>query len=110
MITTWATLDILNRQHYNRNGDIVHRAAEKRERAWEKRGAEVEAMMAAGKMDYELIAELDEMCRIVEWWYDLVYAYHNECTCREDRAQACPVCRTRIGERLGNEIPFSEKG
>jgi len=109
MITTWTELDILNKPHYQRNGDIVHRAADKRERAWDKRNAEVEAMLAAGKMDYELIAELDEMCRIVEWWYALVYAHHNECTCREDRAQACPVCRARIAAQ-GDEIPFSEKG
>jgi len=34
----------------------------------------------------------------------------NECTCREDRAQACPVCRARIRETLVDEIPFSEKG
>jgi len=32
-----------------------------------------------------------------------------ECTCREDRAQACPVCRARIAAQ-GDEIPFSEKG
>ena len=34
----------------------------------------------------------------------------NECTCRPNDTQACRACRARIGEQLGNEIPFSEKG
>ena len=34
----------------------------------------------------------------------------NECTCRPNDAQACPVCRARIAAQLGDEIPFSEKG